>query len=244
MDKRVMPVLIPLSIAAAVLVAFLFRDNTAYPQLVLGAGVEFSDTFTGSGELSIHSPDTGTGWSEIINNGNDIVISGNAIECDGGLSDGSLYTTDDTMSNTDYRVEVDATDPDGSDDTNWIAARVADTNNMYAVSFNEDLFVLYKKVSGSWSALSSNQGGIVSPGDVVYLDVTGTTISAGVNDVEQVSVTDSAISSAGSAGVGIGNIGQGSGQDCSGQIMDNFVVTVAAGGGGDPEMIYQSEFWF
>ena len=199
--------------------------------------VEFKDTFveTVDKTLANHTPDTGTGWTPIIR-----VTAGDEsmkVEADtdtviletGSLGDGVLYETDDVLTEDDYKVEVKVVNPDSGDDYCILAARIQNANNMYALQFNEDVFQLYKRTTaGGWVEIDTDKGGIVVAGDIVYLKVVGTTISAGVNDVEKASVVDESHSSAGKAGLGMGGVII-SGGDMSSQEFDDFEVDTIPG---------------
>lgn len=187
--------------------------------------VEASDT-----ELSLHTPDMGTGWTQLVTAGVgnvdiEIKSADNTIQPDlGGAARGSLYELDDTISQPNYSVSVEMVNGDNSDETNQIAARIQDANNMYAVRFNEDGGQLYKRVAGSWSTLGASFGAIAN-GATVALIVFGTTISVEVDGVEKVSVTDSAHTGAGKAGVGMGAVIVAT-DDMADQELDNFNVTL------------------
>lgn len=186
----------------------------------------FEDTFTGSGSLGSHTPDTGSGWTSEYESGSDLVISGNKLVGDGGIGDGALYSADVSggYGTADYEVSVKVVDGDNSDDTSQICARFQDTNNMYMLYFNEDDFILYKRVSGSWTTLqNASDNDIVPANGIVKLKVEGTSIKAYVDDVEKISVTDSSISAAGKAGIGIGDF-RFNGDDVSNQTLDDFTV--------------------
>lgn len=192
----------------------------------------FQDNFTGTNgtALSAHAPDTGTSWTMLWANdveaGSGASLSSNACVPVGGLSDGCIYTADAAGYTADYEVTVTVTTPDTGDDPSYIMARIQDQENMYAYKFNGDTSShLYKKVSGTWSLLGSSTT-FVSAGQTVALRVVGTSIKAYVNGVERISVTDSAISAAGKAGLGFGGGAelQTTGDDQSSQTLDNFQV--------------------
>lgn len=196
-----------------------------------GGGISyFYDSFTESGDstlLSQHEPDTGSGWTVLIQTGTPCELGVDATydrlgdgEC--GLSDGALYRTDDLPSSADVEVSVVSVEPDGSDDYNFIACRIQDANNMYAFKWNEDDGQLYKRVSGTWSTLGSATSGVAAD-SVVLLSCDGSTITAKDDSSTLVSVTDTSITSAGYGGVGMGAIVNGS-DDVSNQEMDDFTL--------------------
>lgn len=204
-------------------------------RLIMGAnaGVEFSEDMDPCGgvlgvTLADQTPDTGTGWGIVTQNGN------GTIRCYGSpcvaepygmtTSEGTLYGTQDTMSNADYTVSVSQINGDNSDDTNSICCRLADANNMYCVRFNEADADLYINDAGSWSTIDTQTSGIAD-GSTLELICEGTSISVEDDDSEILSATDSTHSSAGLAGMGMGAIMVAS-DDGSSQELDDFAVTV------------------
>lgn len=206
--------------------------------LACGPTLVFSDLFssTFTTELSNHAPTLGSGWTRLFevtdgsyNGGNSrlaVIGSSDTLQDNGwcGSSDGALYQTDDVMSGANYEVSVTQVNGDTGDDYSTLAARIQDANNMYAFTWNESDGRLYKRVSGSWTALGAQTSGIAD-GSTVVLKVSGTTISILDDGVTKRSVTDSTFSSPGRAGVGIGAVTDTS-DDCSSQSLDNFAVNL------------------
>ena len=191
----------------------------------------FFDRFTESSNTNLddHTPDLGTGWTqiiEVISNGTSslrVRASSDRLQrntC--SYSEGALYATDDTIPSADYEVRVQQLNGDTGDDANILAARIQDSNNMYVLRWNESGAYLHKRVGGTWSTIAGPAGGI-SDGSTVILKVQGTTISAIDDSNTILSVTDSSHSSAGKAGVGMGAVVV-SGDDCSSQRLDDFEV--------------------
>lgn len=193
----------------------------------------FQDTFTEAFNttLTSHTPDTGTSWSVLIQafQGDETLhvraIADDVEKESGSLSDGVLYTADATYSTANYGAEMQMGLTDTGDDYHIIAVRIQDSNNMYALEFNTDRFLLYKKTTASgWQTISSDLGSdIVADNDVVRLEIGGSVIQALVNGVIKLQVTDTSHSSAGKAGYGIGSVIT-SGADMSLQRGDNFEV--------------------
>lgn len=118
-----------------------------------------------------------------------------------------------------------------------VFARWADSSNYYGVQIFPAAHAtvdtrLFKKVSGSYTVLasvSSDLGWVAS--DVLKLELRGSTIKAYKNGVEALSVSDSAITAAGKAGVIWGNM------TCDGVNIrnewygDDFKVTEVASSG-------------
>lgn len=197
--------------------------------------VIFNDTFTDSDNtiLHNHTPNTGLSWTEIINIGSgNIKIDANVLDAgasDGGLSDGSAYTADVSggYGVADYEVQLTYVSGLGSDDPIYILARVQDANNFYMVKLLSGSGQIWKRVGGTFSAIGTTFSAPAS-GSVMKFELIGTALKVYDDGVEVKSVTDGDITAAGKAGVGMGQIGQGSGHDMSGQIADNFSVNTLA----------------
>lgn len=194
----------------------------------------FRDTFTDtdSTALQSHTPDTGTGWTRVWgSSGVNISVEANQAEGSGGASDGAIYTADATYGTADYMVKATITDMSiGSDDPIFLLLRVQDQENMYAVGFWDNGTAsssrMYKKVSGTWTALGT---AFTTPvdGDVVHFFAMGETIGVAVNGDIVDSVTDSDITSAGKAGLAMGGDAElvnSSDDMASGNSVDNFEV--------------------
>lgn len=191
----------------------------------------FFDTFTESSNtiLDSHTPDVGTGWTqiiEVINSGTSrLRVRANVDQLRRNTcytSEGALYEADDVISSADYEVRVRQVNGDIGDDPSILAARIQDPNNMYVLRWNESAAYLHKRVGGVWTTIAGPAGGI-SDGSTVILKVDGTTISAIDDSNTILSVTDSSHSAAGKAGVGMGAVVV-SGDDCSSQRLDDFEV--------------------
>lgn len=188
----------------------------------------FFDQFTEgwSTELSSHTPDVGSGWTQIYGgSGSTLRVYGtwNRLErntC--GSNEGSLYQTTNTLPSADYEVSVRQVNGDTGDDANILAARIQDINNMYVFRWNESAGYLHKRVGGTWTTIAGPSGGI-SDGSTVILKVQGSTISVIDDYTTILSVTDTSFGSAGRAGVGMGGVVVSS-DDCSSQRLDDFEV--------------------
>lgn len=191
----------------------------------------FRDAFTDTNgtALTAHTPDTGTGWTEVWKSGTDIAeVQSNEVMPDGlGASEGFIYSADATYSSADYKVFADVTTQDSSDDVNYIMARMTDQDNFYAIKFNEDVFTLYKKVTGTWTQLDDEAVTLPVDTDVIQLRVQGTSIKGYINGVEHLTSTDSDITASGEAGFGMGGGAelQTTADDLSAQAITEFYVT-------------------
>lgn len=207
-------------------------------QQVSAATVIFQDSFTGSSGtlLQSHTPDVGTSWSEIIDNGRDIRIgphpTNNIEVTSNGSNVGTLYQANATYNTADYDVSADVLWSGGdSNYTRTLAARIQDANNMYTLVYGANIFQLWKRTSGTWSLLASGSSypsGDTSSapyiGDNVRLRVQGNVISGFINNTEVVSTTDSDHTNAGVAGVGFGYVNDSSDDSGTGVDTDNFLV--------------------
>lgn len=206
----------------------------------------YRDTFTETSDttLASHTPDTGTGWTNIISIGSALLQVNGAndwAESDGtgGLSDGCLYTADATYPSADYEVSFRiASAVEGGDDTYILAARVQDSNNFYFAEFSSNAFRIGKCVSGTFSDIVSSTNFPAGPNrpddeDIVSFTVVGSTLTFRVRGVAVGSGTDTDITAAGKAGLGIGEIGSGENTDCDSQRMDDFRVHSIVSGASD-----------
>ena len=181
----------------------------------------FSDTFTDSTgtELSAHTPDTGTSWQEIVDTlpGAFMEVRNDAAPGARANSSGNLnsqavaYVANPASSVPDMRVEVTLNQfPTSTDDIAAIIVRVQDANNFYAFFLHTETGTtrhvwLQKVISGvSTLIVASSEDPTIVAGDVISLEAVGTTITARLNGEVVLSGSDSAISSAGKAGIYLG----------------------------------------
>ena len=201
-------------------------------------GEEFSDTFTESSDIVLdqHTPDTGGGWVHLINVGScDLEIDASDGELAAGpsscsSSDGGLYRTNSQATHADVELSVLQVDGDTNDDSNILACRIQDANNMYAVEWNERDSTLYKRVAGTWTQLDSTTDDI-DDGSTVKMICDGNTISFEDDGTELLSASDTSITNAGYGGLGMGAVIT-SGNDVSSQDLDDFTMTTLSGSGG------------
>jgi len=215
------------------------------PFVVLADTVNFEDTFTEAGSSAInlvdHTPDTGTSWTKVLTRdiaGDHLVVHGVVDDLSATLSsclanEGAGYTADATYSNADYFVEVTMTDGDTSDDYNWIGVRVEADGDGYWLRFNADTVAFAQLYEASdagvtWGTVGSAAGAAIADGSIVKLEIIGSAIKVYDDGVEIISTTDSTYTAAGKAGVGMGDLTNNGTDDCSGQDLDNFKVTVSA----------------
>jgi hypothetical protein len=197
--------------------------------------IVFSDNFnTGSDqELTTRTPQLGLNWSLMYTTGGGLLEANSGDNTlqkgsgGNGSGDAALYGAEVSggYSSANYTVSITQTNGDTADDYNFIAARVQDSNTLYGFNFNESDGQLYKRVSGTWTALGAQTSGITN-GSIIKLKVQGTSISVEENGAPIVSVTDSSITSAGRAAIGMGAV-QDPSHDLNKQELDNFSVQIA-----------------
>lgn len=170
----------------------------------------FSDTFTDTDgvQLQSHAPATGTGWTRLWGSSGtlDLVITSNQCVQEEVLNNGVMYTADATYPSADYEVTFTLVGIVALNDRPWyVMVRLQDQENMYAVRLEATATEssLYKKVSGTWTALGSL---FTKPanGSVCKLEIIGTTLKFYDDGVQIASATDSSLSAAGKAGLGGG----------------------------------------
>jgi hypothetical protein len=154
----------------------------------------FSDDFNRS-----DSDAPGGNWTEQGSADYDIVS--NRLRSVAGSAGEYCFNTS-AIGSANYECEADIYYPSGmSNGGPGVVGRATSTSNFYLLlkTFNDNEFQLGKIVSGTYTVLSTFN---VTVGETakIKLSMNGTTIKAYVGDVEQASVTDSALSSEGDFG--------------------------------------------
>lgn len=168
-----------------------------------------SDTFTGTAgtALESHTADTGETWTKHTSLGSGTAdIRNNQVR---GSATPALFWSSWTPPAADYYVEItlDVLDT-GSPDTPGASGRIDTAANTHyharysRISAGAQLF---KFVAGTATQLGSTFSYTPADGDTIRLDMAGTTIRLLINGVERISVTDSAITATGKAGLRWGN---------------------------------------
>lgn len=179
----------------------------------------FVETFI-TPELNGHIPNIGTNWTRIFqsNTSARIIVPPNTNQARPEFFQqfqGVIYQANGNYTSANYEVktflnEIAPTDV-GNFDVFWLFGRIQNINNFYAVRFgvqSEDC-VLFRRLNGTFtplrqfSALNSTFRENLS----VSLRLHNNNISVFFNDLLVCSVQDNSIASAGSAGIGVGNIG-------------------------------------
>jgi hypothetical protein len=237
-------------------VAFLMQDYisrielTTEPTIAFGAqNTFFNDTFTTTtdGLLENHVPDTGTGWTEILQIADDSSITvdataGVARPTNTGFNDGSSYSADATYSTSTYQLEYTCVDCGHA--TNYLFSFIRANSNLSSgyifwdtTDASSDDAVLSLVTSQS----TCSQLDIIDEGEVqVALFPNNTTIQfqsevVGSNDeiivfastTGWIYATTSVIGQTGKAGMGIGALPcdlSGDINSTNDQRFDNFSV--------------------
>ena len=178
--------------------------------------VIFQDEFTRTGNVTLasHTPTTlGTSYTLVHQSaaGEDILVvaaSDNA-RSDGTSNDGCIYSCDATYPSADYSITVTTVTIGTSSSTPLILLlRLQDQENMYAVRLSDtsvgDLNSrIYKKVTGTWTALGSLFQ-CPANGSVVKFQVIGSALKVYDDGLEVASATDTDITATGKAGIAMG----------------------------------------
>lgn len=211
-----------------------------FPTVSFAATTIFSDNFGSSyTTLASHVPTTtGTGYTLLINNGVLITVqsyNNHATVTANTSNAGSFYTVEGTYPDADYEISSSVNFAGGdSNYTRSMGLRVQDSNNMYLLRYGGSTMVMYKRVSGTWSTIGtaagvSLAGNTNSPyiGETVSFSAVGTTLTAKVNGVTKLTVTDSSITATGKAGIGLGYVNVSTDDAGTGVGIDNVVVQTA-----------------
>ncbi|MBT4153501.1 MAG: hypothetical protein HOE53_02520 [Candidatus Magasanikbacteria bacterium] len=204
------------------------------------ASTYFSDEFdtVAHAELSTRVPDTGTSWSQLIDNGRDLYVrsyNDHVTTESNGSNVGTLYQANGTYDSADYEILARIAFSGGdSNYTRSLAVRIQDASNMYLLRAGSGAsgLAIYKRTAGTWSLLGSTSytptGDLSVPyndaGDIIGLRAEGNDLSALVNGTVQLTVTDSDHTLAGSAGIGTGYVNISTDDSGTGVGIDNVIV--------------------
>lgn len=207
-----------------------YQDAYAEMFFVTVLGVGFEDSFTETEGITLaeHTPDVGMQWIKLIqiNLGtlkvdpvDDALITGSGEE-----NSGVLYVADTgyDYQGADYQVEIRIINNGKKENPVFLAARVLDENNMYAVKLTKEETALYKKIDGAWYSIATT--GAVADGSIVKFSVTGNILSVADDfNGEILNYSDSSITEAGKAGIGMGAL-INLDDDLANQIVDSFAI--------------------
>ncbi|MCA9401854.1 MAG: hypothetical protein KC713_09515, partial [Candidatus Omnitrophica bacterium] len=185
----------------------------------LWAATVVSDSFTEAGDTAItsHTPDTGTGWTEVFDDssaGTDAQVIGSSDTLAGGSDENSVgqaYTAQPDPSGVDQDITFTLKALDTTTGTKPIHlfGRRTDNSNFYHVQLlpntnAKDSVKLYKYVAGVATELDTSDE-TLAVNDVIKLEIRDATKKVYINAVEILSSADNALTSAGTWGIAIGD---------------------------------------
>ena len=181
--------------------------------------IQVSDTFTESTDTAItsHSPDTGTGWTEVYDNSlatTDANVDATLDIVDAGSDEnlvGQAYTAQPAPSGVEQALSFTLTAVDTTTGRKPVGvfARRTDNDNFYLIQIYpdtapEDSIQLFKHVGGVSTFLDLVDP-TISIGDTFKLEVTDAAKKVYHNGSEVLSSTDNALTAAGTWGLYFGN---------------------------------------
>lgn len=216
----------------------------------------FKDLFTEASvdtALASHTPDTGTSWTETINNTTSSVVQAIAAtdRCKVSVTQGSreiIHSADVSYATNEYDIEVKqpVVDAVGTDDPFHLLGRMTATNNHYGLAIrrsaaNTATYEIFKKVAGTVTSLASSTVALANDDDSKF-EIRDAAKKGFNNSSEIVSTTDNVLTATGKAGLGYGDVYIG-GHDVEGAWeLDDFRVTeVAAPAAGNPWYYYANQ---
>ncbi len=193
-------------------------------------GVFASDQFAGTAgtDLTAHTPNVGGSWAQVSGITGVIKLIGDGT-AKGDSGGDSLYYNNGTPGAADYTVEADLTQVSNLDVVGICARLSTGAKTMYVGYFDNAVpgWKLSVFNAGTETVMQSVSSTL---GTHVWLTVASTTITLSVQGVAvNTSSVNSAISSAGKAGIFYSNSDWGFGT--TGRPMDNFVATDATSSG-------------
>jgi hypothetical protein len=207
----------------------------------LGESVVSSDSMSGpTGTLlQSRSGETAAGWTKVgFSDANAVLTDAGRIRKEGSSTSGALYYASATPQSADYTVEADVyvRTNNLTNDMVGVVGRLdtSNANGTYYLARYEvasQKWMLYRRLNGSWDWLAESSAQALTQGSTyrLALDMKGTAIRVLVDGVQVVSVTDSAITGPGRAGVSLGFAsGTSTVTNTTGLHLDNFRVTPAA----------------
>lgn len=209
------------------------RSSPASGSSIMGVTVSvafFDDTFTVGSDtaLTAHTPEIGTGWTQIINEAAGIMeikaSSDTVIYTDVDTSSGCFVTADATYPSADYFIEADLTNVEAGDDTTSLFLRRTSNTNAYYVTFSNSSIIeckIFKVVSGVTTSIASLSQ-VVANGSTVKFSIIGTFLEVFDDGLSIGSVNDSDLSATGKGGFGFGAAFLFGGNDLDAQEIDNF----------------------
>lgn len=161
------------------------------------------DSMTDANNTPIKSHTKYTTWTDYVANGTEAQISNNRLV---GLATTNVYVSADEPPTADYYVEaiIDWVSSLSADNVGVAGRMQTGLNTYYFASYSHGAtgFRLFKNVAGSSTQLGSTFTDAFSSGSrTVRLNMQGSTIKMLIDGVERASVTDTAITEKGFAGI-------------------------------------------
>ncbi len=194
-------------------------ESDATRDLQTCVNIIVSDTFTEGSDTAItsHTPDIGTGWTEVFDNSNsgvDAVIIAATDEVQAGSqvnNKGQMYTAQPNPTFVDQIVSITIKDGHTQAGSKGVGvfARRTDNSNYYVAQIlpngeSADTITLYKRVGGTWTSLGSYDATLAA-GTIIKLEVTDATKKVYVDGTQRISSTDNALTSVGTWGLVFGS---------------------------------------
>jgi hypothetical protein len=218
--------------------------------VVLASTTVGQDTFTeGSNTaLPLHTPDTGTSWTEAHDPGGATITvsTGGYVAASGGANTNHnihTITPNPAFSSADYDVSITVTQlltGNTDKDPFLLIGRYADSSNYYAFGVDGDTsktYALFEKVGGTVT-VHATAAITMAANDVLKFSLRGDTLKVYQNGGQLACAVDASLSAAGSAGLGWGNAsGATWGSNLAdvnvGWRLDSFLLDDFTGEGGD-----------
>ncbi|MGZ4588521.1 MAG: LamG-like jellyroll fold domain-containing protein, partial [Mycobacteriaceae bacterium] len=205
----------------------------------LGETTTSSDSFTGTAAatLQTHTGEIGATWTKHpISTPDAVITTSGRIRRNGAASStsGAVYYSSATPTTANYTVNADVYVASVlTGDLTGVVGRLDPANSsgtFYAAVYDQSTgsWTLYSVVNSSKVSLGSSAQQTLTAGTTyrLALDMTSSTIRLLVNGVQQVSVTNTAITAAGRSGVAMGfGATSTTATDTTGMHLDNFTVT-------------------
>jgi hypothetical protein len=204
----------------------------------LGETTTATDTFTDTSAtaLASHTGQLGATWTKRLGV-NAVISDANRLRISSAGE--AAYYASGVPTSADYTVSADVLRKTSINDETGVLGRMDTTNangTYYEVDYygnGSNRWELYKRVNGTYTSLGTYAQALTANQNYrVALNMIGSAISVSVDGMIRISVTDSAISAAGRAGVLIGCSGCATAStDTTGYHLDNFSVNPAVADG-------------
>lgn len=199
---------------------------------IAAVGCVFAAVALANTTLSSHTGEVGATWTKHSAAGSNAeIITSTGRLRSVTINNSAIYYASGSPTNANYKVEADvyvASQPGSS--AAGVTGRVdtsADTYYHCRFSSSGGGWQLFKFVSGTATQLGSTSAATLTNGNTYHLELNmnGTTIACKVDGSTVVTTTDSAISSAGKAGIRMHQAGGVTPSDGTGFQLDNVTAT-------------------